>query len=565
MSFELLTGAIVLLAAALALWGSVRRARSWTRPLVWAQLLLAAIFYFLLFPPRTVVREDTLTILTPGASAEQLRRLPRATRVAALPDAPRTRTAIELPDVAAALRAFPDVRNLIIVGGGLPARDQDAVSGLGLGFEPAPLHGLVELVSPQTVPLGGVWTLSGRVAAPAASVELLDPSSAVIDTAKPDRDGRFTFSAQARGVGPARFEVHVLDEHRHILDSAAAPIVVRAGESLTIIVRAGAPDAELKYFRRWAVDAGLEVRSSAGLSTAVTLHDGDTRLTPEALAHTDLVIVDERGWLALDGDEKEALRVAVEDGLGLLLRVKGQVDVAVSGEWSGYGYRVSPLDTPQSVTLDQRFLTHDRSAFTAAPVSVQTQGAVEMLETDEGNALAWWRAQGRGRVGLWALTDTYRLLLLGDAARYGTLWADSIATLARPRATAREPHVPDLAWLDERAVVCGLSETAQAIAPDGAAVALIVDRQGCAGYWPTSSGWHEVESGGRSGVFYVRATGDGDGLRAARDQRATQRLQHHETSASPQTLHRAMPMSRWPLFGLWVVLTGMIWWRERTH
>jgi len=341
------------------------------------------------------------------------------------------------------------------------------------------------------------------------------------------------------------------------------PILVRAGESLTIIVRAGAPDPELKYFRRWAMDAGLEVRSSAGLSTEVTLRDGDTRLTPDALARADLVIIDERAWLALGADEKDALREAVDGGLGLLLRVNGQVDAVVAGEWDAYGYRVSSVDTPQAVTLDHRFLTHERNAFTAAPVSVQTQGAVEMLEADDGDALAWWRAQGRGRVGLWSLTDTYRLLLLGDAARYGTLWADSIAALARPRATPREPELPALAWLDERAVLCGLSETAQAIAPDGAAIALVVDGTGCAGYWPTSAGWHQVQSGAGSGVFYVRASGDGEGLRSARNQRATLLLQRPETPVSSLALHRDMPMSRWPLFGLWLLLAGMVWWQER--
>ena len=90
-----------------------------------------------------------------------------------------------------------------------------------------------------------------------------------------------------------------------------------------MIVRAGTPDPELKYLRRWAADAGFDVHFGAGLSAGVMLRDGDARLTPESLAEADVLLIDERAWLTLDADEKIALDAALANGLGIVLRDLG--------------------------------------------------------------------------------------------------------------------------------------------------------------------------------------------------------------------------------------------------
>ena len=492
----------------------------------------------------------------------QSRDLPRGQRVVALPDAPATPNATRVPDLATALRAAPDVRNLSIVGGGLPLRDRESASGLGLDFDPAPPQGIVELLAPSRALVGSIWTASGRVTAPATTVELRDPSGAAIDSVAVDRDGRFRLSAQARAPGPARFELRALDEGREVVDSASLPVTATPGVAVSIIVRAGAPDPELKYFRRWAAEAGIDLRFSAGLTEGVALREGDASLTPEALAAADLVVVDERAWLGLDAGEKSALHAAVDAGLGLLLRVAGPVDDAVAADWSGYAYRVTTAAAPSSVTVDERLGSRERTAFTMAPVSVATEGAAPMLAADDGEPLAWWRARGQGRVGLWRLTDSYRLVLLGEPARYGTLWSESIATLSRARPARREPQLPALAWVDERAVLCGLGGAASVVDADGTAADLVIDASGCAGYWPAASGWHRVRSGGEQWPFYVRAASDGAGLRMARDARETQRLLRPVATSTAASGVDA-PMSRWPFFFAWLLVAAAVWWRER--
>src|SRR5262249_6050738 len=75
-----------------------------------------------LFPPQLPLRAGALTVLTPGATAAQLRSLPRTQRIVALPGTPATPRAERVPDLATALRRFDPVRNVTIVGEGLPVR-----------------------------------------------------------------------------------------------------------------------------------------------------------------------------------------------------------------------------------------------------------------------------------------------------------------------------------------------------------------------------------------------------------------------------------------------------------
>jgi hypothetical protein len=593
--------AVVALAAAIATW---RRARSlrggWRDRIVWLQPLVALALLLALFPPEVALRAGALTVLTPGATPAQVRALPVAERVVALPGAPVSPRAERVPDLGTALRRFEDTRNVNVVGGGLPARDAGQAAGVGLAFDAAPAHGLVDLYAPARVPAGTQWAVGGRVAAPGVSLELADPSGDVVASARPDALGAFRLAAAARAAGPARFELRVLGPQREVLERASVPVVAEAGATLSVIVRAGAPDPELKYVRRWAADAGLDVRAAARLSPEVALRDGDAGLTPEALAAADLVVIDERAWLALMPDEKIALDGAVRAGLGLLLRIAGPVDAAVAADWRRLGFDVANEDAPRTVTLDRALALVTRTAFTVAPARVDAADAAPIVRADDGEALASWRPYGDGRVGVWTLVDSFDLVLLGDAARHGTLWSDVVGTLARARPAAPRPRLPDVAWVDERAVICAppadaprgsgvpprsaledgdpaargsgvpprsAPERSDGVslrirAPDGVVTPLIADAGGCAAYWPAMPGWHRLD-GADGDAFYVRATDDGASLRAARDARETASRVRPARDVEAAVTAR-VPLPRWPFFLLWLCAATMLWWRERT-
>ncbi len=568
--------------------GAARGVRDWA---VWLQVPAAVLLYFVLFPPASRLRADALTVVTAGATRAELRAAPQDQLVVALAGAPVPPGSAVAADLATALRAHPGVSRLTVIGGGLSARDRPAAARLAaVEFAAAPESGLVRLQFPTSVPLGREWQLSGHAAARVRRAELRDPAGVLVDAATVDAAGDFTVAASARGVGPVKFQLRLLDEAHALVDTVSVPVVVTGGETLRLIVRAGPINPEIKYFRRWAEDTGLATSLSAALTEGIVQNDGDARLDASSLEAADVVLIDARGWAALTASDKAALSDAVEHGLGLLLRADAPLAPETAADWAAMGFKLRPTATPRSVTLDRYLGLHDRTAFTMAPVDVNAPGSSIAVSADDATPLLWWLPQGAGRIGLSRLVDSYRLVLLGDSERYGNLWASTLEQLSRPHpAPPPGPRMLGVAWVFERVVLCGLGAAARVLpSAEGADVALDVDAHGCAGYWPATAGWQTLQSDGAAWPFYVRAADDGASWHASLDRQATLDLVTPSAAAGASgTSTRApgaptsalgtpatgpapsaepapsAPMSRWPWFFAWLALTAAIWWRER--
>jgi len=560
---------LLALAALLGAWRSARDGRGRRGARIVVQLLAALALWFCLYPPSTreAHRGGEFVVLTPGVTAAQVAALARGDDVVALPgvDAPR---AIErAPDLAGALRRHADASRVRILGGGLPARDRDAALGRVVAFDAAPLpRGIVALDAPRDALAGHALRIGGRVeGAPGARVQLLDPAGAIVASALADAQGAFTLAAQARVAGTLSLRLRASEANGTRVDEIDVPVAVRDGDALALLVLAGAPDAELKYLRRWAVDAGARLDSRVALSDGVALVEGGAVLDAATLAATDVALVDERAWAALGAAPKAALLHAVDDGLGLLLRATGPLPADVANDWSALGFDVrASAQAPAAVTLDRVLGIADaRLAFARRPFDVQASDAAPLLRADDGSLLAAWRVRGRGRVGLWWLDDAFRLALAGERARYGSLWSDTFATIARARAGA-SPRLPADARVDERAVFCGVGAGAAVESPGGRRTPLqVVDEAGerCAAYWPAQAGWHVLVDDGRRLAWHVRARDEAVALAAAADREATRALVGPRDAAVQDV--RAVALPRWPFFLAWLALAALLWLLER--
>jgi hypothetical protein len=556
------------------------------------QPVAAALLYLALFPPPDAQRTDRLVIASAATTAAQIARHGNDATLLALPEAPALPGALRVPDLATALRRHPQVSQLLVLGQGLPARDRDAARGHALQFIAAPLPtGLIELQSPTRATVGQRWQASGAVnALPGGSIELIDPAGRRADRSRLSANGRFALHGSALAPGRARYSLRLRDAQGKVVEQLPVWLQVEAGSPMRVLVLAGGPSPELKYLRRWAVDAGLTLRTQISVGAGLRIGDPPVSIDPATLRDYDLLLLDERAWRELDSARKTAVGDALRNGLGILLRVTGPLSAAERRELREFGFSVEPANVPQSITLPPAWLDpaptensegssaralpsddaiaakadQDSSiVLTRQPLRVTANDGVVLLGDDTGAPLALWRSESQGRIALWWLGDSYRLSLAGQAAAHGRLWSQAFATVARARGSARPALRSNDPRPHQRLVICGLSDDSVVRAPDGSRIDLLVDPASrCAAYWPSRAGWHTVQDKDAQLAFAVRANDEAPGLRAHEYAEATRQL--ISTSAPSGAQAQALqPGARWPWFLGWLLLSAGLWWVER--
>lgn len=578
------TAVLVLLALALLLSGArlgwrVRRgslsaghaAMGWL-----GQGVVAVLLWFALFPPLVAQPAATLVVLSPGAG-DAPAAVPGGIAVA-LPGTTGGPGIEAVPDLGTALRRHPGVQAVHVFGHGLPARDHDAAAGLPLVFEPAPLpDGLHALDAPASAVQGQTFTVRGRVQGLAGgTVVLQGPDGKPLVSVRPYEDGGFSLAGRAGPAGPTPFTLRWLDADEKVLGEETLRLDVVEPARPRLLVLAGGPGPELKYLRRWAVDAGLDLHTVIDVGGGVQLGDRPLPVNAATLAEFDLLLLDERAWRQLGPAGRSRLRDAVREGLGMLLRITGPLaadDIATLREW---GLDLEPFDGVRSLRWPGSALADGAAQDPAAagnnpepvlsrrPLRLSARDGRALARASDGEALVAWRNEGGGRVGASLLSDSYRLWLSGRRAAHGQLWADTVQTLARAEGDAPAP-APAPAWLGERTILCGLSEGDGVTSPGGTQVALAIDpasgASACAGYWPADAGVHQLRRGDSISPLLVRDPAAYPAMVAAERQAATKALAA-QAPAVESTPHE-QPGPRWPWWLAWLLASTALWLHER--
>lgn len=552
--------AVAVLAGVIRLWLWRRASRAdaprWRLPvLIGLQIAAAALLWLTLNPPPTLVGGSALRVLTGGDGVQAA--TPGEVLVA-LPEADAPAGAVRVPDLATALRRYPEAREVRISGDGLPPRDQGALP-VPLVYDPGPLPpGVVELALPASVAPGARFDVGGRVGAlPSGAVELVDPADQVAARADVRAGARFTLTAHARASGLALFHLRLRDASGELVEEIAVPVETRDPAEVRMLLLAGAPGPEVRQLRRWAEGADLDVDLQVDLGAGVRL-GGAASLTPAALGDVDLLVIDDRRWQGLPAVSRSAIASAVRGGMGLLLRPTGPLDGATRRQWAGLGVSLSgsgdAVDPPEgSNALTRLDLTHD-----GAPVAI--------LRDEEERLTAGWSALGLGRVGAITLADTYTLALTGRPEDHSRIWAAVVSALARPVDDGR-PRVEGMSWAGQRLAVCGLEDDGRVLDPSGEERRLIIDPAAgggrCAAYWPGAEGWHAaLDSRDRQAPFYVHPADAAPSLVRALNRHATLAMAAGTPDVAARAAHHVAG-SPWPWFTALLAVLALLWWLER--
>lgn len=590
----------VLIALAGLVWRQYRAplgqgARAWRFVLLLAaQPACAVLLYLALLPPLLQGQAGTMLVATAG-TAGFVEGVAGDVRIV-LPEAAAALDGERVPDLATALRRHPGTRRLHVIGAGLEARDLDAARGLAIEFQPAPLpRGLSGLWLPRRIAAGDDFEIHGHAEGLVGGrAELLDPAGRRVDRATLDAGGGFALAGSARGAGLANFVLRLLDAQGKRVEQVELPLRTVAEAAPRILILAGAPNPELKYLRRWALDSGASLHTQIGVGGGMQLGDAPIAINAATLAGYDLAVLDDRSWEALGAAQRSAMVEALRNGLGLVLRVTGPLSESTRAQWRALGLNVDAGREAASVRLaadagaDEDAIrarigpgtadapqARDAAIPETPPLSrralrLESPQARPLLRDAEGVAFAVWRAEGRGRLALWTLTDSFRLTLAGRRDLHAQLWNDALATVARARA-GETPEIDPDARPDQRLSLCGLAAGARVSAPDGSELVLPIDpasgARRCAGYWPRLPGWHLLHQGERAWPFAVRRADEAPGLRASALREGTLALAAQPSARTSATDASANPHRgpSWPWFLGWLLLSAALWWFERSR
>ena len=535
--------------------------------LLLAQPLLAGLLYLALSAPLRPGHDETLTVLTSGW-AEAPATSAAGTRVV-LPEAGPYEGAEPAPDLATALRRHPRATRLQVIGGGLEARDLNTARDHELVFDATPNPvGLVQLSAPAQVAAGGRFRVHGRIAGlPEAVVELRDPAGQRIQRTTIDAGGHFQLYGTARAAGVTDYTLQVTDANAKQHETLPLPLLVIEPKPIRLLVLAGAPGPELKYLRRWARDAGVDLHTRIDAGAGLVLGDSTMAMDAANLRRFDAVLLDGRSLRALDDAALQALTTSVREGLGVLLRIDAALSAPERERLRVWGFDVDAGTDTALVQLADANAADPWPVLTRRLLTVAADDSVPLALDAHGQPFAWWRTLGRGRIGLMTLTDSFQLVLSGHAGRHATLWSAALAHIARPLDAATPPSLPWPIWPGERAALCGLDEGAEVITPAGEHTALPLDpatgARHCAAFWPQQDGWHVLHQGDAQVPFAVLAADAGKALRAQRRLDATGVL---ATTAASTPLPPAASLQRgtaWPWLLAWLALAALVWLGER--
>lgn len=591
---ELATGALIGLAvaagAARLLW-SRRQAGRRTALLIALASTAGVLLFLTLFPPATPFARGTLVVAT--ANTPQDVQAGPGERLIALPEAPPLPSSERVPDLATALRRDGRPARLRIVGAGLNERDRAAAGGMAIDFRSPPVpRGLIGLEPPPATAAGSAFAAAGRTSGlTGGTAELLDPAGRRVDARTIGRDGGFTLIGSARAPGLALFTVRLRDPHRAIAAEAAVPIWTVPDPKPKLLV-IGAPGPETKYLRRWAADAGIALTSQLEAGGGVRLGDAPVAVTAASLARFDALLIDDRSWQGLGAGGRGAVAGAVANGLGVVVRMTGPASSAARRDWRALGLDVAGGEGLKPIALAPAAVDADALVAQRTPAAADEAGVaaalddpapdlghwdirtgaqvVPLIRDDAGALLAGWRGRGLGRVAIWAIADSYALVLAGQRERYFQWWSDAVTTVARAQPQFA-PELPAIPRVGERATICGVTGQPRVVGPDAQetrlALAGAVSTPGCAAFWPSRDGTHRLiqpmRGGEASRPFHVYSAGALPGIAATEIAGATAALVSASYTTEARRAAGERPGPAWPWFLAWLAVSALLWWLER--
>jgi len=589
----LLAGCLLLgVGLLLAAW---RRADQRRRvPRLLASALLPVALWLAAYPPQRAVPLTAAAgiLLTEGYQPDTLRllrqQLGTGTPVWSY-GVPAPAGARPLGSLLALAERRPALRQLHVVGHGLPAADLPALGQVAIKqHQSPPFSGFRAAHWSHSLRLGQPLEVAGAVALQSGAgptwVSLRLAGAGRDSVRLPATGGAFRLHDVPKAAGLLLPQL-VLRQAGRVVATEPVPVEVSAAELPAVLLLAAVPSFEFKFLKNNLAAQGRAVawRStvSRGLVQTEFLNQAPRpldHLTPALLSQYKLLVADAATLASLPSAESQVIRTAIQAGqLGLVVLAEATPLPAATPARTDFNV----LAQPSGPAAGPQLLTWPGAPAglrAPLPARLQPTAALQSLATGPGAALAAAsRRVGLGKVVVSTVAETFRWALGGQKAAYAAFWGRLLDAATPPPTPAAawqlatrwpRPQYPLELRLASALPPATALPTVRALAGGAAAqVALGQDTRlpewSTVQYWPSRAGWHEVRGPGSARhTFFVFDSAAWRGPELAERQRALAQR------AVPTAPLNAAGTARqpWPagwFFALFLLAAGFLWLEEK--
>ncbi|WP_222536699.1 hypothetical protein [Pedobacter polysacchareus] len=445
-----------------------------------------------------------------------------------------------VPDLEYFLKSNPDLQVIHLYGKGLSPDQLQLLKGKQLSFHPGPVRdGLTainwngQLTPSSELIIQGTYQHTGGT----APKLLLEGLGTKLDSVSVTEKGLQTFTLKAipQQSGKAVFRIIGM-KGKDTLFTNPVPIEIKPSHPVRILMLASNPDFEYKFLKNWLFEKKYPLIFRSRISKdkySTDFLNTDVNefqvITAGLLKKMDLLILDEEELAQLSGTERAHIKQALDNGLGLFMRVSSVKSSAGIANGSSRYESESLKNKP----LHAGFTNHG-PVLSALPVEQLLflkagNDDQPLFQEATGKILVNSQIYGMGRQTVSVLPATYQWMLNGAAGDYARFWSAMVNKTARP-AEAKEkwtisPGIPELT--DRLHISISL--------PQGGAVPLFktageissplqnreLATQWQLNSWATQPGWNTFQAGDLTDAFYVYQKSDWQQLRETQQQLAT--------------------------------------------
>jgi hypothetical protein len=591
--FYLLLGGCILLGVWLIL-------AAWRRPdprrrllRVLASLGLPLGLWFSAYPPTRAVptTQSAAILLTEGYQPDSLRHLQRQLGAGTpvwsygVPAPADTRP---LGSLIVLAEQRPALRQLHVLGHGLPAADLDALGHTPLQPHAAPaFNGFQQAHWSPLLRLGQALEVEGTVAASSTPAWVsLRATGTGRDSVKLTKSGAFRLRYLPKAAGLQVPEL-VLRQAGRVVATEPVPVEVTTTALPPVLLLAAVPSFEFKFLKNNLAAqgraVGLRSTVSKGMVQTEFLNQPAQpldHLTPTLLSRYAVVVADAATLAALPPSESQALRAATQAGrLGLVVLADVAPLPAATPARADFSIVAQPTTGPAATPQPLNWPGAPAGLRATLPAHLRPTATLKPLVSGPNAALvAASRRFGLGMVVVSVVPATFRWALQGLETAYGAFWSQLLVAATPPPALAAtwqlasrwpRPQYPLALRLSGTMPTPTALPTVRPLA-GGVAVELALAQDlrlpewSTAQYWPRTAGWHQVQGPGRTAYnFFVFDSAAWHGPELAERQQAL--LQHLGTS-KPSNSAAGTVQEPWPVmwfFGLFLLAAGFLWLEEK--